>query len=138
MAPEGVRFLGELRGEALAEVYASADIFCIASTTETFGQVLLEAAASGLPVIASAAGGALELVAHEHTGILIHPGDLSAYAEALVRLARSPGQREAFGAAGACAAAGRSWERSTDQLRAAYREAAGQTEHIDRRHRLLV
>ena len=46
----------------LAALYASADVFCFPSTTDTFGQVLLEAGASGLPVVAAAAGGALELV----------------------------------------------------------------------------
>src|SRR5262245_764957 len=49
-APDGVHFVGELRGAALADLYASADAFCFPSTTDTFGQVLLEAGASGLPV----------------------------------------------------------------------------------------
>ena len=56
--PEGVAFLGELRGAALARIYASADVFCFPSTTDTFGQVILEAGASGLPTLAVAAGGA--------------------------------------------------------------------------------
>ena len=61
-APSGTTFLGELHGDDLATLYASADAFCFPSTTDTFGQVILEAAASGLPAAAAAAGGALELV----------------------------------------------------------------------------
>ena len=56
-APPGAAFVGEVRGEALARLYACADLFCFPSTTDTFGQVLLEAAASGLPSVAAAAGG---------------------------------------------------------------------------------
>src|SRR5262249_33923587 len=137
-AADGMRFVGELHGEQLARVYASADLFCLTSTTETFGQVLLEAAASGLPVIASAAGGAIELVEHEQTGLLVHPTDLPGYIDTLVRLADSRDERTAFGAAGREAAMGRTWERSFDQLGAAYRAAALQTEEIDRRQLLLV
>src|SRR5262249_54797757 len=74
-APEGVRFVGELHGEALAAVFAAADIFGFPSTTDTFGQVLLEAGASGLPVVAAAAGGAVDLVRDGVTGILVRPND---------------------------------------------------------------
>ena len=54
---EHATFLGWLAGEELARAYASADMFLFASPTDTFGQVLLEAQASGLPVVAVAAGG---------------------------------------------------------------------------------
>ena len=57
-------FLGWLDGEALARVYASADMFLFASRTDTFGQVILEAGVSGLPTVAVRAGGAAELVRH--------------------------------------------------------------------------
>jgi glycosyltransferase involved in cell wall biosynthesis len=137
-APDGVVFLGELWGETLAEVYASGDLFSLASTTETFGQVILEAAASGLPAIASDAGGAAELVAHEQTGLLVAPNDLAGYVEALDLLAASPDLRSALGSAAIGMATLRSWERSIEQLRAAYREAALHTEEIDRRQLLLV
>jgi glycosyltransferase involved in cell wall biosynthesis len=86
-APEGVEFLGEVHGEELAELYACADAFCFPSTTDTFGQVLLEAAASGLPAVAARAGGTLELVQHERTGLLVKPGDATELAAAIVRLA---------------------------------------------------
>ena len=66
-------FLGWLEGDALAAAYASADLFMFCSQTDTYGQVLLEAQASGLPVVAVAAGGPAELVAHGRSGLLCSP-----------------------------------------------------------------
>ncbi|MCW2995479.1 MAG: glycosyltransferase, partial [Conexibacter sp.] len=62
-------FLGWLEGDALADAYASADLFLFASRTDTFGQVLLEAQASGLPVVAVAEGGPCSIVADGVTGL---------------------------------------------------------------------
>jgi glycosyltransferase involved in cell wall biosynthesis len=123
-APSGVSFLGELRGDALAEVYASADVFCFPSTTDTFGQVLLEAASSALPVVAAASGGAVELVEHERTGRLVAPGDVQGFAAALLHLASDAGLRQAYGAQGRSAACRRTWQASYDELRFAYRSVA--------------
>ena len=67
---EHATFLGWLSGTELARVYASADVFMFASRTDTFGQVVLEAQASGLPVIAVAEGGPLSLIEHGETGLL--------------------------------------------------------------------
>ncbi|QRV90103.1 Serine carboxypeptidase [Ceratobasidium sp. AG-Ba] len=64
-------FMGHQSGERLAECYASADIFAFPSYTETFGQVVLEALASGLPVIGLDADGTRDLVQHERTGLLL-------------------------------------------------------------------
>ena len=66
-------FLGWLEGDALAAAYASADLFLFCSQTDTFGQVILEAQASGLPVVAVAAGGPAELVADGRSGVLCPP-----------------------------------------------------------------
>ncbi|KAG1470540.1 hypothetical protein G6F56_002624 [Rhizopus delemar] len=66
-----ITFTGYLQGQELAEVYASADIFAFPSQTETFGQVVLEAMASGLPVIGLKAEGVRDLVDHEITGLLL-------------------------------------------------------------------
>ena len=119
-AGEGVAFLGELRGPALADIYASSDIFCFPSTTDTFGQVLLEAGASALPVVAVAAGGATELVRPGVTGLLVEPDDPDAFAAALLKLSRSEALRQRFQAGGRQAALQRTWERSLLELREAY------------------
>lgn len=67
-----VTFTGYLQGKDLSQVYASADVFAFPSTTETFGQVVLEAMASGLPVIGLEAQGVKDLVQHERTGLLVN------------------------------------------------------------------
>jgi glycosyltransferase involved in cell wall biosynthesis len=121
--PEFVTFLGELRGEALARLYASADIFCFPSTTDTFGQVILEAGVSGLPTVAVRAGGAAELVRDGETGLLVPPDDAAAFAEALARLITDPYVRLDLGEGALACARRRSWDRSFAELRDAYRIA---------------
>jgi len=121
--PENVAFLGELRGAALARLYASADVFCFPSTTDTFGQVILEAGASRLPTVAVAAGGAAELVTHEQTGLLVPPDDAGALAAALGRLVDDPALRTRLAEGALAAASRRTWERSFAELRDAYRIA---------------
>jgi glycosyltransferase involved in cell wall biosynthesis len=119
---ERATFLGWLRDEDLARAYASADIFLFCSRTDTYGQVILEAAASGLPVVAVAAGGPASLIENRHTGLLCQP-DADHLAGAVLQLASSPLLRQHLGASGARAAAGRSWERALEQLAAGYRDA---------------
>ncbi len=86
---DAATFLGWLEGTELARVYACADLFFFASATDTFGQVILEAQASGLPVLAVAAGGPLSLIEDGVTGLL-READASVLAGALVELASSP------------------------------------------------
>jgi glycosyltransferase involved in cell wall biosynthesis/predicted metal-dependent phosphoesterase TrpH len=119
---ENATFLGWLGGEDLARAYASADIFLFASSTDTYGQVILEAAASGLPVVAVAEGGPAALVENRHTGLLCRP-DPDHLAGALLQLASAPLLRRHLGSSGAHAARARTWERSMDQLAAGYRRA---------------
>jgi glycosyltransferase involved in cell wall biosynthesis/predicted metal-dependent phosphoesterase TrpH len=115
-------FLGWLGGEGLARAYASADIFLFASATDTYGQVILEAGASGLPVVAVAEGGPAALIENRHTGLLCRP-DPDHLAGALLQLASSPALRHQLGAAAVNAARERSWERALGQLAAGYRRA---------------
>jgi glycosyltransferase involved in cell wall biosynthesis/predicted metal-dependent phosphoesterase TrpH len=119
---EHATFLGWLGGEDLARAYASADVFLFASSTDTYGQVILEAAASGLPVVAVAEGGPAALVENRHTGLLCRP-DPDHLAGALLQLASAPLLRAHLGSSGADAARARTWERSMDQLAAGYRRA---------------
>ena len=119
---ERATFLGWLSGEDLPRAYASADAFLFCSSTDTYGQVILEAAASGLPIVAVAEGGPAALVENRHTGLLCRP-DADHLAGMLLQLASSPGLRRRLGEAGARAARDRSWERSMSQLAAGYRRA---------------
>jgi phosphatidylinositol alpha 1,6-mannosyltransferase len=113
-------FLGERRGEDLAAIYASLDVFVHSGPYETFGQTLQEAAASGLPVVAPAAGGPLDLVADGVTGYLVPPSDPAAFTAAVARLAADPAARAAFGAAGRRKVLGRTWPALTEELTGHY------------------
>ena len=119
---ERATFLGWLSGEDLPRAYASADAFLFCSGTDTYGQVILEAAASGLPVVAVAEGGPATLIENRHTGLLCRP-DADQIAGSLLQLASSPELRAQLGCAAAQAARRRSWERSLGQLAAGYRRA---------------
>jgi glycosyltransferase involved in cell wall biosynthesis len=117
-------FLGWLRDEALAQAYASADAFLFASATDTFGQVILEAQASGLPVVAVAAGGPATLIEDGCSGILC-PADSGALAGALHRLARDVRLQEHLRRGGLGAVRGRTWEAALARLGDGYRAALG-------------
>lgn len=121
----GALFLGERRGDELASIYASLDMFVHTGPYETFGQTLQEAAASGLPVIAPAAGGPLDLVDDAVTGYLVPPGDGHALTGAVARLAADGELRGKFGAAGRRKVQGRSWSALTDELLGHYTAVTG-------------
>ncbi|MDP1846863.1 MAG: glycosyltransferase [Solirubrobacteraceae bacterium] len=119
---EHATFLGWLEGDALAAAYASADIFLFASRTDTFGQVLLEAQASGLPVVAVGEGGPAGIVTDQITGRLC-PADAGALADAVIELAAAPAQRERLARGALHAVEQRTWERSLQRLADGYRRA---------------
>ncbi|WP_030900972.1 glycosyltransferase family 4 protein [Streptomyces sp. NRRL S-474] len=112
----GAVFLGRRTGDDLARVFASLDVFAHTGPFETFCQTVQEAMASGLPVVAPAAGGPLDLVAHGHTGFLVPPRDATAVRGAVRALAVDPALRAAFGAAGRATVEGRTWAAVGDQL----------------------
>ena len=115
-------FLGWLEGDELAAAYASADVFLFCSQTDTFGQVILEAQASGLPVVAVAAGGPAELVADGRSGVLCH-ARVDDLADAVISLAGSRALRERLARGGLAAVSGRSWEASMARLAAGWQRA---------------
>jgi glycosyltransferase involved in cell wall biosynthesis/predicted metal-dependent phosphoesterase TrpH len=119
---EHATFLGWMGGEDLPRVYASADAFLFASETETFGQVVLEAQASGLPVVAVDRGGPSYLIDHGETGLLA-PAHAGALAESLISVTSTPIMRERLRRGALAAVRGQSWEASLDRLAAAYRVA---------------
>jgi glycosyltransferase involved in cell wall biosynthesis len=115
-------FLGWLEGDALARAYADADLFLFCSQTDTFGQVVLEAQASGLPVVAVDAGGPSELIASGRSGVLCPPR-ASALADALAGLAAHPSSRRRLATGGIAAVRERTWEASLAALGAGWRNA---------------
>lgn len=117
--------LGQRSGEDLAAIYASFDVFVHAGPHDTFGQTLQEAAASGLPVIAPAAGGPLDLVRDGVTGFLVKPGDARALADAVAALLADPAGRAALGAAARQMVLGRTWPVMCDQLLGHYADLLG-------------
>lgn len=122
---EGVYFAGYQRGEVLAAHFASADAFLFASDSETFGQVVTEAMASGLPVVAPARGGVLDTVVPGETGFLFPPGDVAGLVEAGLRLVEDPALRGRLGRGARAATEDRSWDAVFRRLFRDYAEAAG-------------
>jgi glycosyltransferase involved in cell wall biosynthesis/predicted metal-dependent phosphoesterase TrpH len=115
-------FLGWLDGAELAAAYASADLFLFCSQTDTFGQVVLEAQASGLPVVAVAAGGPAELIADGRSGLLCAPRP-EALAGAIAGLAGSRAMRDRLVRGGLGAVRERTWEASLGRLAAGWHRA---------------
>src|SRR5438270_2706047 len=90
-------FTGYLTGTELATAYASADIFVFPSTTDTFGNVILEAQACGVPVIVSDSGGPKELVEDGMNGLITRSRDVEDFARAIRALVTDPALRERMG-----------------------------------------
>lgn len=116
-APGRVRFLGCLKGAELGAAFASADVFVMPSETETLGFVVLEAMASGLPVVAVRAGGIPDIVTRDgENGFLYAPGDEEGAARAVRRLARSEALRRRVGAAAREESARWDWAAATGHM----------------------
>jgi len=129
----GAVFLGPRYGTELAGIYASLDLFVHSGARETFGQTLQEAAASGLPVVAPAAGGPLDIVSEGTTGFLVPPGAPGPLAAAVSRLVRDPAMRAAMGRAARQKVAGRTWPVLGDELIGHYAEVLDASGTAERR-----
>lgn len=117
-------FTGPLTQEALAVVMASADAFVFPSRTDTLGNVVLEAQASGLPVLVTDAGGPQENLIDGETGLVCRgTPDAAVFASRLAPLLRDRSRREAMGRAARRYACTRTWRTSLHPLYAAWRDA---------------
>ena len=125
-------FTGQITGTDLARALASADVFFNPSITEAFGNVTLEAMASGLPVIAAEATGATSLVHVGQTGLLVDGTDADAFAEAIVQYARDPEMRRRHGLAGLEIAKTMDWDRINSAVVRAYKHAIIKRERLTR------
>ena len=115
--PEAI-FAGVRKGEDLAAHYASGDVFLFPSLTETYGNVTLEAMASGLAVVAFNYAAAADLIRHGASGLLAPYGDGEAFARLAAGLAAAPARATHFGAQARNEAATRGWDRVVRQLEA--------------------
>lgn len=115
-----VHFTGYLKGDDLATAYASADVFVFTSDTDTFGQVVQEAMASALPVVAARAGGALDLIHYGQNGYLFTPGIVSDLRSRLREVLANDERRLAQGTVGRAIAEQRSWPRVMQELMGYY------------------
>ena len=102
-------FTGSLHGQELAAAYASADIFVFPSTTDTFGNVIIEAQASGVPVIVSDSGGPKELVEDQANGLVTKSHDVEDFARAIRTLVNDPERRQQMGKKARDSVVSRTW-----------------------------
>ncbi|WP_028316532.1 glycosyltransferase [Desulfatibacillum aliphaticivorans] len=94
---ENATFTGYLQGNDLEQAYASADVFVFPSTTDTFGNAILEAQASGVPVVVSDEGGPRENCVSGKTGFIVPSHDAAAFKEVVLKLASDPELRKQMG-----------------------------------------
>lgn len=113
---ELVTFTGMLQGKDLSRAYASADVFVHCSITETFGLVVLESMASGVPVIARDEGGPSEIVNHGKTGYLVAPHDLDTFVGRVEELARNRNLLREMSTASRAQALATTWERINNKI----------------------
>jgi glycosyltransferase involved in cell wall biosynthesis len=116
-------FTGLLQGEDLAAAYASADVFLFPSTTETLGMAMIEALASGLPVVAARGGASHEVVSEGKNGLLYEADSAASLVTAVRRLFSDDTLREALARGARATAEERDWESSTCTLRGYYEQA---------------
>ncbi|MDP9254628.1 MAG: glycosyltransferase [Verrucomicrobiota bacterium] len=119
--PEAI-FTGYLTGKELAAAYASADIFVFPSTTDTFGNVIIEAQACGLPVVVSDMGGPKELVSHGVDGLITKAHDIEDFTKAIRSLIADPLMRERMGKNARQRVVDRSWPSAFKKFWAATEE----------------
>jgi phosphatidylinositol alpha 1,6-mannosyltransferase len=125
-AGTNTKFTGYLQNEDLAAAYASSDIFVFPGANETFGNVILEAMASGLPVVAPRAGGILDTVVDRETGLLFEAPDNAAMVYAVQRLINSRYLCREMGKAARQRAATFCWDNILDTLLNDYRQVIHQ------------
>jgi hypothetical protein len=104
-------FAGFLTGAALSRAYASADLFLHCSITETFGLVVLEAMASGIPVIARDQGGPSDIIRHGQTGYLVPPHDIERFISLVKDVSRDTVRRTTLAVAARQYADNTTWEK---------------------------
>ncbi len=111
-----VKFTGYLQGESLAQAYASADLFVFPSALESFGLVVVEAMAAGLPVVASRVGGVMDVIEEGRSGYSFAPGDVAGLVEGVRRVVHDPDCRAQMGQAARAFAETQTWPAMMDEV----------------------
>lgn len=111
-----VKFMGYLRGERLSQAYASADIFVFPSRLETFGLVVIEAMAAGLPVVAARVGGVGDMISEGVNGYTFESGDRAMLLAGVRKIARERNAMRRMGQQARAYAEGQSWETIMDEV----------------------
>ena len=109
-------FMGYMSSQALAEAYASADVFAFPSDTETLGFVAMEAMASGVPAVGARAGGIPDVIRHGENGFMFTPGDLGEFSEQLGKLLFDESLRAKLGRQARKDMEGLGWPAATEKL----------------------
>ena len=135
-APENVVFPGYLRGRELSAMYASCDAFVFPSSTETFGNVVLEAMASGLPVVTVNSGGVKDSMLDNYNGLLCKPRDVESFTLAIERLLTDSGLIIELGRNAREYALTKSWNWVFDNLISDYKHILYNYEHTKQQNRL--
>jgi glycosyltransferase involved in cell wall biosynthesis len=134
LAGPDVLFVGVLdRERSLPRLYASADVFLFSSLTETLGLVVLEAMASGLPVIATPAGGVADHLRDEVNGIAVPPHDVDAMSNAIAALTLDAERRRRLSDGARRTAQALDWELELDRLDLSYRRVLQRAARLDAR-----
>jgi phosphatidylinositol alpha 1,6-mannosyltransferase len=128
----GVRFLGFKSGAELSQLVASLDVFVHTGAHETFCQAIQEALASGVPVVAPASGGPVDLVRHGENGWLFPTGRPSLVRPAVAELVADAPLRQEMGRRARASVAHRSWTEVGDELLAHYRRVCGTSDRSRR------
>jgi glycosyltransferase involved in cell wall biosynthesis len=120
--PDNMTLTGYLTGEPLAELYAASNLFVFPSSTETFGNVVLEAHACGTAAIGARAGGVQEIIHHGHTGLLCEPGNVEDFVTKISQLISDETRLKQMGFEARNYALGRTWDSIFSNLLLHYEE----------------
>lgn len=130
MFPKDTIYTGFKKGHELAEIYASSDIFVCPSSTETFGNVVLEAMASGLAVIGADAGGIKEIISHKQNGLKFSAKNSDELTACMQELIKNNNLREYVKSNGLKFAKNRTWQKIIDNLFDVYCEVLKENRYI--------
>ncbi|MFD0680579.1 MULTISPECIES: glycosyltransferase family 4 protein [unclassified Paenibacillus] len=133
-----ITFTGFQQGRELSRLYAAADVFLFPSASETFGNVILEAMASGTAVIGAAAGGVKDLIHHNQNGLLCKPGNIVEFVNTVELLYHNEGRRLEIAEAGRTYSMQQSWEQIFSRLYDSYLHVLSESAGLAREHKAAM